>query len=253
MNKGIITFFLCFLSLNSMALSKFEVIQAWKDVHTAFYEELKDNDEHIRTVWTDEEITTVAAMSTTKPRELYISSTLLDIPNLRKENLYNLFCHELGHILGGAPYIVEYPGDNRRISSEGQADFFTTKRCMGRLFPKSKITQIHLELSEKNIFDLQRRGCLTKRCQVISYISKESLELFGEYTDISFGRHDSRMTQMTYHYTNSSQCRLDTFIAGAISSNQSDYYLAYSYDFSYRPGMRPRCWFRPYGLLSISN
>jgi hypothetical protein len=239
--------------VNSFALSKLEIVQAWKDVHTAFYEELKAHDEHIRTVWTDEEITTVAAMSTTKPRELYISSQLLDRPDLRKENLYNLFCHELGHVLGGAPYIFEYPGDNRKVSSEGQADFFTTKRCMGRLFPPAKIREIYQELSQKDKLDLKRRGCYTKRCQVISHLSKESLERFGDYEDISFDKHDETMVQMTYVYRNSAQCRLDTFIAGAIARNQSDYYLAYSFGISARPTLRPRCWYKPLGLLGIPN
>ena len=45
-----------------------------------------------------------------------------------------VLCHELGHILGGAPK----KGPNHLASVEGQADYYSTAKCMRRVIPNSE-------------------------------------------------------------------------------------------------------------------
>ncbi|OIQ19182.1 MAG: hypothetical protein BM556_07810 [Bacteriovorax sp. MedPE-SWde] len=238
-----VTVLLILFSFKSYSMDKKEILSAWKDVNIAFFEELKDLDETVKVIWTNEEITSVAAMSSTRPRELYISSSLLDLPNLKKTHLYNLFCHELGHIVGGAPYVIEFAGDNRKISTEGQADYFTTKNCMKRLIDVNEIESIHDQIALEDIRSLTVRGCVGKTCQALSIVSKEALEVIGGFEDISFESVDTFKVPLTYLYQNNPQCRLDTFIAGAISSNS---YKTFNFQmtFSSSGGKRPSCWYR---------
>lgn len=233
------------------ALTKEDVMSVWKSTHIAFYEELIKKNEHIKTIWTDTVDDKLVAVSKGLPREIKISNRLLEFENLRKVDLYNIFCHELGHLLGGPPYLMEYPGDLRTISVEGQADYFAAKRCMGRLLPGTQVNEIYQEISEDDRIGLRVRGCETRRCQVIAHLSKRSLELFtGEY--VSILENDHHVVQRTYPYQNSAQCRLDTFIAGAVSSSERNYYLAFTNYFNqFSNGQRPQCWFHPVDILSI--
>lgn len=45
-------------------------------------------------------------------------------------------CHELGHLLGGAPYHGQKIYKYRAFSSEDQADKFSASKCLKRVFPK---------------------------------------------------------------------------------------------------------------------
>jgi len=235
--------------LNSYGMTKDDVLKTWKEVHIAFYEELLKNDEHIRTVWSDEIGDKIISISKNQPRSIFLSNELFEYPQLEKRHLYMLFCHELGHILGGAPYFLEYPGDNRKLSGEGQADYFATKRCMGRLLAPSKIEEIQQSVTAKESMALHARGCKSKKCQSVSQVAKETLEILGD--EVSFFARENEIVQFTNPYQNSAQCRLDTFIAGAVSLNNMGYYMAFQFDYVDYNGSRPKCWYSPFDTISI--
>ncbi len=54
------------------------------------------------------------------------------IEGLTKDAYAALVCHEIGHILGGAP-LQELKG-SQNLSKEGQADFFAASECLPRYF-----------------------------------------------------------------------------------------------------------------------
>jgi len=247
--------------MNSLAaMTAFEIRETWKKVESSFYEELQEKGENILFEWSDESITRVAAMSHTLPRKMHVSQSLLENPKLKKENLYNVFCHELGHIIGGAPFIEEFPGDNRKISTEGQADYFATAKCMKRVIDLDKYREYKIE--EQIETDLEKRGCTTPMCKLISYFSYQTILLLGDNEEFSFEAVDEHVVDYTYPYKNSEQCRLDTFLAGAICPVASDinfsdesqsfaacHWRGFSTNFIL--GSRPACWFRPFTLDSF--
>lgn len=250
-----------FLCLNSaFALERGEIVDIWKKVETSFYKEIIEKGESIDIQWVSTNITQAAAISHNLPRKLFISESLLKVESLKKENLYNIFCHELGHILGGAPFIEEFPGDARKISTEGQADYFASAKCMKRLIKEEDYEYFYIPVSIS--LDLVDRGCEDRKCQLISYFSYETLELFSSEQDFRVDDFADNTVDYTYAYKNSNQCRLDTFISGAICpvdenlnfSNESQSKNAChwrSLDTFFRLGARPNCWFRPFTLDSF--
>ncbi|EQC45617.1 hypothetical protein [Bacteriovorax sp. Seq25_V] len=249
------------ISLNSYAaMTAFEVRDTWKKVESAFFEELQEKGEHILFQWSDDSVTKVAAMSHGLPRKLHVSSSLLTNMELKKEHLINVFCHELGHIIGGAPFIEEFPGDNRKISTEGQADYFATAKCMKRVLDPQEYEDVIIDFKVKS--DLYKRGCTTRECQLISFFSLQAIQILGPHEELSFENVDNKVVDYTYPYKNTEQCRLDTFVAGAICpvsedvnfSDESQSFAAchwrgFSTDFIL--GARPACWFRPFTLDSF--
>ncbi len=145
-----------------------------------------------------------------------------------------VICHELGHILGGAPK----KGPGHWASIEGQADYYSTAKCMRRVIP------IH-----DNQYDRIAKATLlsgkmlaTGLDQDISLLSLETVST-------------RRMAQtQTLHPT--PQCRIDTMLAGlrcpvSELENFSDQDLTagaclnQSTDEQLRAGARPLCWYRP--------
>lgn len=244
----------------SFALEATEIQSAWDDVKKAFLNELVATQESIEFEWADQSITSAAAVSHSHPRKLYVSKSLLAIELLKKEHLYNLFCHELGHVLGGAPFVEEFPGDNRKISTEGQADYFAAAKCMKRLIKEKDYDYFYIPVDAlENLVD---RGCETRQCHLIAYFSYEALQTIGKMDDHDFGHFDGTIVDYTYPYKNSAQCRLDTFIAGAICpvdenrnftniSQEENACHWRSFDTYFTLGARPSCWFRPFSLGSF--
>lgn len=54
---------------------------------------------------------------------------------INEEAFLSTLCHELGHLLGGAPH-------GHEISYEGQADYYAPMKCMERILRKLKVTTI---------------------------------------------------------------------------------------------------------------
>lgn len=254
--KSFIVFLTTFTNI-VFAMQVSEIRSAWGDIERAFLNELVGMQESITFEWVEANVTAAAAITHKLPRKLFVSKNLLEIKDLKKEHVYNILCHELGHILGGAPFIEEYPGDTKNISTEGQADYFAASKCMKRLIRDSDYEYTYIPVfATENLVD---RGCETRNCQLIAYFSYETISLLGKKEDFDFDKFDSNIVDYTYAYNNNSQCRLDTFIAGAICpvdanlnfSNESQEMNSChwrSLDTYFTLGARPSCWFRPFSL-----
>ncbi len=167
-------------------------------------------------------------------------------------------CHELGHAIGGSPYSLSvgtvptntlpvfHPngaiGERANhfvISSvEGQADYFSSSRCMKRIFKKDA-SKPHLreirELLPKSLveqclsaFSNEEDSIVCMRSIYAGFLwlrfsDSKSIQLSGASDLIAQG------VLSTHHTT---QCRLDTVIAGALNLP------------------RPKCWFNPVSCLS---
>lgn len=155
---------------------------------------------------------------------------LARIPGMNEEGHALIACHELGHILGGPPKmrIPQFTW----ASSEGQADFFSSKECLRKYFfqkkaiadvPGAPYTLCRTRFSKEQDF----RVCL---------LTMKGIEAFGRVLShlSQYEQHpaietptDSVAGATLFDSYPDPQCRLDTLVRGALD-------LA-----------RPLCWFRP--------
>ena len=157
-----------------------------------------------------------------------------------------LVCHEVGHLLGGAPLL------ENGMSAEGQADYFAATDCMPQYFKKKS----ELKLSQKTNFSAELFGAASEdicknesspsECAQILSSGYQFLQLIkgkripqgwdyfeDKIIDISFYP-DKFYPSYTVWVRNETdlthpqaQCRLETIIAGGLGNE------------------RPACWYIP--------
>jgi hypothetical protein len=133
-------------------------------------------------------------------------------------------CHELGHLLGGAP-------KSAMISFEGQADYYATSVCaqliLSRLdiFPGFKWDEEAEQICEGLASPRDGELCVRTLSGAKSLSS-----LYGELEGVrppQYWTPSAEVTTQTLSGHPKAQCRLDTFLLG------------------WQQGPRPPCWFRP--------
>ena len=200
--------------------------------------------------------------------KLELKRGLTRSPYFTKDSLAMIYCHEIGHLIGGVP------AENNDIfglplvfSTEGQSDYFAALICMkqylknkdnaaylkGRLVNKKvekECSQIYSQQSEKLIC---LRTALAGR-EFIDLItsngwdfSEEDLAEYSFATPNPFVLENSDIPFLGYP---DHQCRLDTLLAGALCSkeplNKKMSYSSYTKGVCSRgKGKRPLCWFNP--------
>jgi hypothetical protein len=181
-------------------------------------------------------------------------------PATSREGFAVVVCHELGHHIGGAPKYSGWFGDDW-ATNEGGADYFATLKCMRRLFADDDNEAI---ISRATLDPFAQARCesqFTDRAQQLlclrSVLGGQSvallfMDLRKETTPPRFDITDPKVVTRTDDNHPATQCRMDTYFAGAICP--VDQNVAVS-DRDYRAGSciqgvdtlgwRPRCWFKP--------
>ena len=157
-----------------------------------------------------------------------------------------ILCHEVGHHLGGAPYMT---GDHSIwASDEGQADYFASKECLRKVLkPNNAFIKLPTVISQKcdSQYPAQEESLLCQR-------AAKAAELFGK-RDYLLTHYDHepevsylKPVQLTnaltpknsfrFGYTDypDSQCRTDIMFQGALCNKD----ICTS-----GLGSRPKCWF----------
>lgn len=169
-------------------------------------------------------------------------------------------CHEVGHHLGGVPRMKPRRGGNNWASVEGQADYWTTLKCLRRVWEK-----------EDNELALLGRVVPTslKEACAKSWTSAQDLSLclrsgmaMKAVTDLmatvlkkplpQFETPDRNVSRIVQDFHPNAQCRLDTLLQGALCP------VSYLEDVDWAGevkgschttlgdtlGTRPLCWFK---------
>lgn len=139
------------------------------------------------------------------------------------------FCHELGHHLGGAPQ--DLSEDPVWRSAEGQADYWAASECLKEVFSKHDNVGIvaHLDVPRAAAqrcdaaFPSPDESAICKRSAAAA---QDLVRVFPAGAPLDFSTPDSSVAGSVVLDYPSAQCRLDTFLAGALRA------------------ARPRCWFR---------
>ena len=155
---------------------------------------------------------------------------LARIPGMNDEAFAITACHELGHILGGAPRIKikEFLWS----SAEGQSDYYATSVCMKNYLKTKKLT-VPKTLSE-TAFTLCRTTyanetdfliCLNTNKGIEGFASMlEHLSQYKEVLDIATPS-KKRVKVTTFDSYPDIQCRIDTLLQGSLGQK------------------RPSCWY----------
>ncbi|MDZ4662725.1 MAG: hypothetical protein SGJ18_14015 [Pseudomonadota bacterium] len=168
-----------------------------------------------------------------------------------------VFCHELGHFLGGAPR-KDRPS---WASNEGQSDYFGSMKCLKRVFEKEDNIAV---VSKMNIDPQSTKQCeLVYRdarevalCQRISMAGKSLGRVLGDIhgnSNVNFSTPDTSTVGKTYGEHPAPQCRLDTYFNGTLCDRSYDQDtdpldpkigVCTTRD-GYKVGTRPLCWYKP--------
>jgi len=180
-------------------------------------------------------------------------------------------CHEIGHHIGGAPKIKRFLGKATWASNEGGSDYFATLKCLRRYFEFDDNEKI---ISEMQLEPFAVRACeqeYTSRLEQLFCIrgAHAGLSVSGLFnslrkstTPLSFSTPDPKQVRKTDHKHPDSQCRLDTYFAGALCKvpvqealSDRDYKAGSCFDSRrHNPrSLRPRCWFKPEGRGFVSD
>lgn len=199
-----------------------------------------------------------------------VEGGFLSNPDVSPDIMLLTICHELGHLLGGKPrrrfsqlesLNSEFSGLTVHpwFSSEGQADYFASQRCMKAVLSdqdNSTAIAAHTpdpdarKLCESAEPDAQRAAL----CLRIVYAGFDLITVLGK-TGFGFSTPDQSKVPKTFiapgiHLP--PQCRLDTFIAGALcdkppvlnGDNDNPLEDSCSSKGGRKAGARPRCWFK---------
>lgn len=177
-------------------------------------------------------------------------------PAITVEGFALVICHEGGHHIGGAP---KKPG--RWATNEGGADYFATLKCLRRFFAEDDNATI---IAQSQIDPLARQRCesqfASQNDQLLCMRSSLAgnsvallfMDLRHEQTPPGFGTPDPRVVTEMYDNHPETQCRMDTYFAGAtchvdvsVPVSDNDYREGSCNQPQDGVGFRPLCWFKP--------
>ncbi len=160
-------------------------------------------------------------------------------------------CHEIGHHIGGFPKT-----DALWPTNEGGSDYFATLKCLRRVFTGSEDTA-KLDPAAARACraahpgDAERKLCEAEALAGMS-IGALFQNLRGQPAPPSFSTPDPMVVAKTNDSHPDTQCRLDTYFAGALclkplGEEQADAApgpgsCTAAQGFSV--GLRPRCWYK---------
>ncbi|MDB2447495.1 hypothetical protein N9W79_02590 [bacterium] len=157
-------------------------------------------------------------------------------PEVTPDGFMLVVCHELGHHLAGFPFAKDW------ASNEGQSDFFATQVCAKNMWKDDVETNA---LSRDSINPTAKDTCdavySDEADQNLCYRSANAgkslatlLAVLNKQVDPAFETPDTSSVSKTYDKHPEAQCRLDTYVNGALCTTEFD-------DF-YIPGLKYGKW-----------
>ncbi len=228
MNYFLLAICLCFL-LQKPALARVspdELGEVFKTFHGIFDERLSAsevllfNDTNNGAInWLDYDIYRAAYHRAESKHFIWVFGGLINSDFMTIDGVALIVCHELGHGFGGPPY------KRSGSTSEGQSDYFATGECLDNFFEASPRHLSAQELEHPAAQLCKDLNCLRKLwaidVQRESFLRHDGVETSYFTPDLSIA--ESTSEEDTFYPSH--QCRLDTYIAGALGT------------------IRPRCWF----------
>lgn len=170
-----------------------------------------------------------------------------------------VLCHEIGHHLGGAPKVGNFL--NKWASNEGQSDYFATLKCLRKTFLNDNNSLVVRKLNApKALVDACAKAWPNKADRSICVRNgMAGVSVAGLFASLrnapeaNFETPDARIVTKTDDAHPAHQCRLDTYLQGALCEasfnedvSQKDEVQATCHGtLGHTVGLRPLCWFKP--------
>ena len=169
-------------------------------------------------------------------------------------------CHEIGHHIGGAPKKSAI-GNNSWASNEGQADYWSTLKCLRRVWNSDNNEEIikqmeipkHLATScgRQRVWNVDVAICIRAGMAGMS-VAKLFQSLSRETTAPQFETPNTTVVTATNDRHPQTQCRLDTYFQGGLCEssfnedveNKSEVTGTCHGSLGHKKGLRPLCWFK---------
>lgn len=190
--------------------------------------------------------------------EVNMYGGLARFPTTTQDGFYLVLCHEIGHHLGGAPKIIN--DEETWASNEGQSDYFSTAKCLRKVFNNDNNETIVSKLdAPKALTDTCSKSLKSKEDRLIcirgGMAGFSVASFFAKARNQSlpkFETPDLKEVNRTYDGHPDTQCRLDTYLQGALCEksfnedvSQSDEVKGTCHSSTgYKIGLRPKCWFK---------
>ena len=182
-------------------------------------------------------------------------------PLLTPDGFSLVVCHEIGHHIGGAPKKDVNYGNPWWSSTEGQADYFATLKCLRRVFSDENNIQVVASMDVPNSIrsqckmsfeqDWEAAICMRTSMAGLSVANVAANTL--RVPEVNFNTPDPNIAEYTYNQHPTPQCRLDTYLRGSLCQIPSSKPVS-QVDASvgtcdllmgYDIGTRPLCWYKP--------
>ncbi len=181
--------------------------------------------------WADWTVEGTHSVITSSKRVLSVSAgMILEMALLDSDVQDVLICHELGHLFGGYPFYDDLMAERFFLNaSEGQADYYATEVCV-KHFWKNENNEVFERLASeenKNLCravwggDLQKRHLCNRSLLAIQGVS-EFFEKFNGVKTSLFNPEKKEVGWTNNYSYPSSQCRIDTLVAGAVCEPERD-------------------------------
>jgi hypothetical protein len=191
-------------------------------------------------------------------------------PEITTDGFALVICHEIGHHLAGYAFI-----DDDWASTEGNSDYFSTQACAHALWGKPSlanhyagryVTRAGQQACDTAWKDQNSRD-LCYRSVLAGQSLANLLAAIGGERQPQIETPDQSQVSSTYTEHPAAQCRLDTYVQGALCAKPFDFslipgrknasgqdsaaaemesmkYTCYTSQ-GFQLGFRPRCWFKP--------
>lgn len=230
-----------------------QLIKHFEGIYAPLVKNLTGKEMTIKLDWENPKVNASATRTMKDDPIVIIFGGMIRHPEMTRDGVLAVLCHELGHFMGGAPKKKRGTSHKRSWSSaEGQADYFVGAKCLPYLL-KQKIDSTPLFGNESEIEEILVRCGKDEVCQRTLLaglsITKVFASLKNYYEMPSFHRFDRSEVWETVFGHPEPQCRLDTILAGLNCSDsplkQFDALDPLSSSCYNKDGSRPRCWFSP--------
>ena len=185
-------------------------------------------------------------------------------PEMSPEGLMLVICHEIGHHLAGYP---RYGENTEVMSTEGQSDYFATAKCARSIFEEmSPDTHKNWAWANRNRIPREvARPCAVNfpnpasedaiycaRSSLAGMSLARTLATLGSTSpeSLSFTQKDQNVVNETFESHPEAQCRLDTYVAGALCPVHHDIAFGFSNPVegacvkAQEGATRPKCWYK---------
>lgn len=211
--------------------------------------------------WSDETVNAYAQQSG-KTWSVAMFGGLARHEAITMDGFRAVVCHEVGHHVGGA-----VKKGMSWASNEGQADYFATSKCLKKYFEEDHEETIRIYESAQGDANSQfaKRRCDETHSVLLEAAScfrgamagQSLAELFralrSSTQDLRFNTPDKKEVATTNDAHPDSQCRMDTYFAGALCDKDHNIFpdnekveVGYCTEKeNYKIGVRPHCWYAP--------